>query len=310
MDRQSSITSRTTELFPAALVRELLPALVAASIAAQCLIGIGLVARRVSGAVSVTAAPGWTVAWVLGAAVVAAATRAVWFAVRRSAPTVVDSQVLCVPTLALLLTVLSLSTVGMPLIPLMSIWSIVVGEEALILLFIGACLNQPPASLMRIWRRGPVAQGPWRDRKHGLRSGRQTLGARDSMAPDVQEATAIKTRRSPALPAPSDRTSQCIERVQTASGSDRLAGTLMTYFAPGQTTAYVHVAFCPPFVAVPRVEYRQTGDPAARVKVGQVLPHGIRFDVKLYGPAPAPVQLVLEVRATIESGDAPPPAEE
>jgi hypothetical protein len=312
MDRQSSINQRTAELSPEALLCELLPALVAASIAAQLLIGIGLVMRRVSGAVSIASAPGWTVAWVLATAIVAATTRLLWFAWRRPAPKVVDWQVLCYPALALLFTALALSTVGMPLVFLVLLWLIVAVEEALLLLFLGTGVSPSPFDAFRLRRIVPRVLDSSRESKDDLHDRDRSIGGPGTRARDVRGAAEIQRARSPALPIriTSDRTGQCIERVQTASGCDRLVGTFMAYFAPGQTTAYIHVAFCPPFAAVPRVEHRQTGGPAARVKVGQVLPHGIRFDVKLIDPEAAPGQLVLEVRATIESGDAAPPSDE
>ncbi|NLF08575.1 MAG: hypothetical protein GX594_11425, partial [Pirellulaceae bacterium] len=41
------------------------------------------------------------------------------------------------------------------------------------------------------------------------------------------------------------------------------------------------LAFCPPLDSTPKVEIEQIGGPAARIKTAQVLPYGVRLDVKL-----------------------------
>ena len=102
------------------------------------------------------------------------------------------------------------------------------------------------------------------------------------------------------MAAASARFAQRIERVQAVDGRDILAGTLSTRLAAGQVTAHVHVAFCPAFESVPRLDFRQAAGPAARIKLGQVLPHGARIDVKLDAPPAEPVFLELEVRAAKE----------
>lgn len=60
-----------------------------------------------------------------------------------------------------------------------------------------------------------------------------------------------------------------------------LRGTLQTAFAPGQRTAFAHVAFCPPFAMLPQLEFRQVDGPAARIKLGQLQTYGARFELKL-----------------------------
>ena len=76
------------------------------------------------------------------------------------------------------------------------------------------------------------------------------------------------------------------------------SGSLTARIVPGQVTAHVHVAFCPPFANVPQLDFRQVSGPTARIKVGQVLPHGVRFDVKLEQPATDSASLCLEMRAS------------
>jgi len=68
--------------------------------------------------------------------------------------------------------------------------------------------------------------------------------------------------------------------------------------APGQRTGSVHVAFCPPFAGIPKVTAEQISGPPARVRVGVVLPHGARVDVRLAAkPSMAPQLVVLRFAA-------------
>ncbi len=63
-------------------------------------------------------------------------------------------------------------------------------------------------------------------------------------------------------------------------------GTLRVDFASGQRTASAHVGFCPPLPEIPTVQAQLLKGPQARIKVGTVVPHGLRLDIKLLGPPP------------------------
>jgi hypothetical protein len=65
--------------------------------------------------------------------------------------------------------------------------------------------------------------------------------------------------------------------------------------APGQRSANLHLAFCPPFARSPRISVQQREGPAARVKEGQLLPYGARLDLKLAQAAETATSLVLEI---------------
>ncbi len=83
--------------------------------------------------------------------------------------------------------------------------------------------------------------------------------------------------------------SQQLRRGITAEGTDVLQGTLHVTFAHEQRQESVHVAFCPPFRATPQLDF-ETGDgPDVQIKLGQLLPYGARFDLKLAAPGPASV---------------------
>ena len=95
---------------------------------------------------------------------------------------------------------------------------------------------------------------------------------------------------------PEDVTQQ-LTRSQAADGTEELSGWLRTAFTPGQRTCSVHVAFCPPFAATPGLEVEQIDGPEARVKTAQLLPYGVRLDLKLAAVAEEPTNVVLQFAA-------------
>lgn len=98
--------------------------------------------------------------------------------------------------------------------------------------------------------------------------------------------------------APADeRVVQQLRRSTTRDGVDVLRGSLCATFPPGLRSLSVHVAFCPAFVERPRMEFRQTSGPAARVKLAQLLSFGARFDIKLAALSQVDETVVLEISA-------------
>ncbi len=81
--------------------------------------------------------------------------------------------------------------------------------------------------------------------------------------------------------APAENVTQQLVRSRAAGGGETISGWLRAHFAAGQRTGSVHLAFCPPLDSTPKVEIEQIGGPAARIKTAQVLPYGVRLDVKL-----------------------------
>ncbi len=90
---------------------------------------------------------------------------------------------------------------------------------------------------------------------------------------------------------------QQLTRSQAADGGDRLSGWLRLTFAPGQRNAAAHVAFCPPFAHLPKVEVVPLEGPPGRIKTAQVLPYGVRLEVKLAATPEAAVDLVVRFSA-------------
>jgi hypothetical protein len=110
---------------------------------------------------------------------------------------------------------------------------------------------------------------------------------------------ALRRRKAGDLPdvvPPKDVVQQLV-RSQAADGSEQLRGWLRTRFAAGQRTASAHVAFCPPFAATPQLTVEQIGGPEARLKTGQLLPYGVRIDLKLAEPAEEVTTVLLQLIA-------------
>jgi hypothetical protein len=71
----------------------------------------------------------------------------------------------------------------------------------------------------------------------------------------------------------------------TAEGGQELSGWLRVRLVAGQRMGSLHVAFCPSFAEMPRVQAEAVSGPDCRIKAAQVLPYGARLDVKLDEPA-------------------------
>ena len=82
--------------------------------------------------------------------------------------------------------------------------------------------------------------------------------------------------------------------------TEEISGTLRTDLRPGERTVYAHVGFCPPLAATPRIEAEQTDGPEATIKLGQVLPHGARFDVRLQSASEEAVRVELAFHAVAQ----------
>lgn len=303
MDGLSSTHRHTDDLRPVVLLGALTATLAACLLALECVIACVLLVRRAQGALTLSASPGWLIVWMALAVAVAAATR---LAVSRWACG--DSRLAgaarFLPTVALLLTALALTSFRAPSVVLI-VWVLVAVEEGAI----GFLLRQGfSGTLDRLGLRIP--RWPGFDADPHETSVTPVINERPCVPPFSPLSDAPR-RFDVDTPASTAQFSQRLERVHSLGGTDLLTGTFMARFTPGQVTAHVHVAFCPPFSRVPRLDYRQLAGPTARIKVGQVLPHGVRFDLKLEKPASEPATLCLELRASHveESGALGPEAD-
>jgi hypothetical protein len=113
-------------------------------------------------------------------------------------------------------------------------------------------------------------------------------------------------RSSPAIGADSnsDQLLQQLTRSRAADGCEAVHGRLIAEFAPGERTAVLHVAFCPPFERPPSVEAEVVDGPGCDVKLAQVLHQGARLEARLSRASSAAQRVTIEILAT----DRPPPA--
>ncbi len=90
---------------------------------------------------------------------------------------------------------------------------------------------------------------------------------------------------------------QQLVRSVVAGGAEELRGRLRLSFAPRQRTGSVHIALCPPLSVTPEVQVEQIEGPQARIKTAQLLPYGIRFDLKLAAASESPTAVLLQFTA-------------
>lgn len=107
-------------------------------------------------------------------------------------------------------------------------------------------------------------------------------------------------RSSPAID--SDKaTGQLLQeliRTRSADGVEIIRGTVAAEFAPGDRMAIVHIAFCPPFERIPRVEAEVAAGPACDVKIAQILHQGARLEVRLARASTTARRATIEFVAT------------
>lgn len=95
----------------------------------------------------------------------------------------------------------------------------------------------------------------------------------------------------------SEDVTQQLMRSRAADGAEELSGWLRPAFAAGQRTGSIHVAFCPPFAGTPELAVEQIDGPEARIKTAQLLPYGVRLDLKLAAAAEQPTTVLLQFSA-------------
>ena len=170
---------------------------------------------------------------------------------------------------------------------------------------VGAALWLPDTSLSGLlilwavlaaeecWAWGPAGRWPTRTRRRP-----RAETAQDGHAVEATSTAAGAMLSGLRLEDPPDgEVTQQMTRIHAPGGSDILSGWLRVWMAAGQRSANVHVAFCPPFARAPRVSVEQRGGPRARIKTVQVLPQGLRIDLKLAAPAETAQTVLLEFSA-------------
>jgi len=292
MSWQSDMKSRrVSEFFPHALLAELHAPLVAAVLALQAALALLLATRAIAGpavhGVATTAAAGGLIVWAVVASMLAALARWLWFAGPAQSNASLDIASRYLPLAAVSITAASIPLTGAGLSVTAAAWLLLAIEELVVM----AAL---PGG--RIADRWPMFRSAWPTAaRRGASRGRSA--AKPNSEASLNPEIATRPSSSPTAPPPDAACVQRLSRVQAVNGEDLLEGSLSTRFAAGQTTGLMHVAFCPSFARVPTLDYRQQAGPAARIKLGQLLPHGARFEIKLSEPAQAALHVTLEIIA-------------
>jgi hypothetical protein len=165
-----------------------------------------------------------------------------------------------IATLATLVAGWSVSLPGSSGLGLAVLWLSIIGGEAL------------------AWR--SLLREPNRSKNSGRGETGSAAGGR-SIGRDPVDRSPEDIEVTPMVELADADTRQHLVLAHTTDGRDVLHGWSRVTFAPGQRTAAIHVAFCPPFLAIPGVWVQASTGPDCRVKIGQLMPYGMRLDVRL-----------------------------
>lgn len=159
---------------------------------------------------------------------------------------------------------------------------------SLAILALAVSLSLPdshPAALLLFW--SAIVGGEllaWRKMLPVRRPAGKDLPVRPPLAPPPADGD-LNAESEPVQP--EANVLQQLTFRTTAEGSQELSGWLRVRLVAGQRTGNLHVAFCPSFAQMPRVQAEAVSGPDCRIKAAQVLPYGARLDIKLDEPATA-----------------------
>lgn len=150
-----------------------------------------------------------------------------------------------------------------------------------------------------------IIEEAWAWRPAGIRFRRPTIQAdtdpQPAATPESPAAPPAPVLSGSGVAAPQENVSQQLARGRTADGREWISGWLRVALAAGQRIAHVHVAFCPPLARAPSARLEPKDAPPMEVRASQVLPFGVRFDLKLAQPVDEPLDILLEFRAETDS---------
>ena len=176
---------------------------------------------------------------------------------------------------------------------LLAFWAILAGEE-------GWAWGRLLLPARRRGHRRPDARQTRRLHVDGQDGGIRDSGTARSMIAGMRGAAALGEEED-AIPA--ENVLQRLTLSRDADGSQRLSGWLRLRLSAGQRSGVVHVAFCPPFCRTPELSLEQLGGPPARIRTAQLLPHGVRLELKVSPATTAGGSVLLRfaARTTEES---------
>jgi hypothetical protein len=240
--------------------------------------------RRIDGHLGEPLSP---IALVVTGAIVATAAAGARLLAWRDWPIPIDRRAAVIirwlPGIAAVALAVGVSLPGSSLAGLGLVWFAIVAEEVL------------------IWRRSSAGRAPAaiaQDQRREWLTPRFVAGVRG-------EAALLPERDAPS---PAGDVVQRLVRTQ-AAGVDRIQGWLKTELEPNERNATLHVAFCPPFDEMPNLTVVQIAGPECRIKTGQLLPYGIRLELRrqVVGGEQGIVIIEFSAQARI-SGTQPDPA--
>ena len=156
--------------------------------------------------------------------------------------------------------------------------------------------------------------------------GTMRYDSREHLWDNVSPKTGVSERRVPNTPLPKgigpasdwaptlddidqgnigDDVWQHLTRIREPSGRETLVGLLRGEARAGQQTLPLHVAFCPPFAAVPEVYVQQLEGEEAELRVVEVMTYGVRVDVRFGRQYDSEQRVLVQLMAgAIEDGQA------
>jgi hypothetical protein len=263
-----------------------------------------LIARRSAGALVDPLSAGWLI--VLGGCVAATVVSARYFTVRAISPAARSVSLILHwgPTLAVAMFVVALAIKGTSLSALIFYVGIMVGAEFFAERGVGL-FGKPRAEAVvpnRVRKTMPAGDDKQQvDRTHPAElfsrpSELNAIGVETSQQIDTESAGwEVPRSTEDLIEIPEvllEGAWQQITRARTPEG-EMITGWVKAEFQPGERTAVLHVAFCPPLAVAPEFEIEQLSGPGARIKAAQVLPQGTRLEIRLNTPATEPETLLL-----------------
>ena len=248
--------------------RPVLVMAVGSVVAVLLMVGLLVVARRLSGALITDLPPDAMLLTALAVGATLTSTRIAW---RRSFPLETSAD--------------------LSFADLLLGWS---SSAATGLLAIGCCYPANRTTDWLIWLPILVADQFWR--QNFFDTGEPWLLAGEDGERDLIERPTCVT------PPPADASQhgnilQQLYRLRDEQEGEVIYGTVRADFAAGQRTAVVHVGFCPPLTQLPEIEAEALPGSAAKVKVVQAFAHGTRLDVRLPAPAQLDCQVWIDMAA-------------
>jgi len=165
-----------------------------------------------------------------------------------------------VPGTVVILIAWSISLPATPFLALVLLWGILFVEEVVTLYGASQLASRDKIELTR--SPPPFYKGGEHDTRPG-----------DNSVPSAVDETDISS-----FP---DHLHQQITHARNEHGEVVVYGRVRGEFAERQRSTSVHIAFCPPLETTPELLVHQVDGPEVTVKPAQVLPYGVRLDLKL-----------------------------